>query len=145
MTIKIHIKVGGVEVDYEGTETFLDEKLHKLISDVSALAKQAPAERDVSDSSGNTENKTSSTLASFLKEKNATDNQNRRFLATAQWLHLKDLEQIKTGDVTKALRENRQTRLGNASECLNQNISKGYCEKDGKEFYVTNEGRDSLG
>lgn len=38
MTTKIRIKVGGIEVDYEGSEDFLDEKLHKLICDVSALA-----------------------------------------------------------------------------------------------------------
>lgn len=49
-----------------------------------------------------------------------------------------------TSDVTKALKDSNQTRLGNPSDSLNQNVTKGYCEKDGKEFYVTEEGKNSL-
>ena len=144
MTIKIRIEVGGIKVDYEGPEDFLDSKLPKLITDVTTLAEQVPAESAGDDSNGNTESGTSSTLASFLREKKA-DSQPKRFLATAQWLHQKGSERIKTGDVTQALRENSQRRLSNASECLNRNISKGLCERDGKEFFVTDEGRNSLG
>ena len=144
MTTKVRIKVGSIEVDYEGSEDFLDSKLPKLISEVTTLAEQVPAESDDSDSNSNTKSGTPSTLASFLKEKNA-DNQARRFLATAQWLHLKGSKRIKTSDVTKALRDSNQKKLGNAYECLNQNISKGFCERDGKEFFVTDEGRNSLG
>ena len=143
MTTKIRIKVGGIEVDYEGSEAFLNQKLHKLISDVSTLAKKTPIERNESDSSGNTGSGTSITLVSFLKDKKI-DNQTQRFLATAQWLHQKGLERIKTSDVTKALQDHKQRKLGNSSECLSQNVSKGYCEKVGKEFYVTDEGRNSL-
>ncbi len=144
MTTKIRIKVGGIEVDYEGTEAFLDKKLHKLISDVSSLAKDAPIESGGSDSSGNTKSGISSNLASFLKEKKP-NTEIDRFLATVQWLHEKGSEYIKTSDVTKALRDSKQTKLSNASACLNKNVTKGYCEKKGKEFFVTNQGRDSLG
>ena len=144
MTTKICIKVGGVEVDYEGPEAFLDSKLHKLISEVAALAKQSPAKRDDGPSSGNTGREISSTLVSFLKEKKVS-NQTQRFLATAEWLHQKGSERIKTSDVTNALRDSNQRRLSNASESLNQNVSKGFCEKVGKEFFVTSEGKDSLG
>ena len=144
MTTKVRIKVGGIEIDYEGPEAFLESKLHKLISEVSTLAKQAPAERDGTDSNGNTERGTSITLASFLKEKKAAS-QVERFLATAQWLHEKGSKRIKTSDVAKALQDSNQKRLGNPSENLNQNVSKGYCEKVGKEFYVTDEGLNSLG
>lgn len=143
MTTKVRIKVGSIEVDYEGSEDFLDSKLPKLISDVTTLAEKVPAESEGSDSNENTESGTPSTLASFLKEKRA-DSQARRFLATAQWLHLKGPKRIKTSDVTKALRDSNQKRLGNASECLNQNVSKGFCEKEGKEFFVTDEGRNSI-
>ena len=145
MTTKVRIKVGSIEVDYEGSEDFLESKLPKLISDVTTLAEQVPAESDDSDSNGNTKSGTPSTLASFLKEKNA-DNQARRFLATAQWIHLKtDMDHIKTGDITKALRDNKQTKIGNPSDCLSRNVSKGYCEKVGDRFFVTDEGRNSLG
>ena len=143
MTTKIRIKVGGIEVDYEGSESFLNQKLHKLVSDLSTLAKQVPAQRDVSDSSGNTKSGASITMASFLKE-NKADSQIVRFLATAQWLHLKGSQRIMTSDITKALRESNQKRLSNPSDSLNQNVSKGFCEKEGKAFFVTPEGKDSL-
>ena len=146
MTIKVRFKVGNIEVDYEGSEDFLESKLPKLISDVTTLAEQVPAESDDSDSNGNTESGTPITLASFLKEKKV-DSQNRRFLATAQWIHLKKgMDHIKTVDVTKALRDNQQTKIGNPSDCLNRNVSKGYCEKvNNNGFFVTDEGRNSLG
>ena len=37
MTTKVRIKVGSIEVDYEGSEDFLSLKLPKLISDVTLL------------------------------------------------------------------------------------------------------------
>lgn len=150
MTTKVRIKVGSIEVDYEGSEDFLDSKLPKLITEVATLAEQVPAESDDSDSNGNngnngnTESGTASTLASFLKEKKA-NSQIERFLATAQWLHLRGSQRLKTSDVTKALRDSNQKKLSNPSDSLYQNVSKGFCEKEGKEFFVTPEGRNSLG
>lgn len=84
------------------------------------------------------------TLSTFLKEKNVTSNQVKKFLATAIWLEAKGKQRMTTGDVTKALKDSSQTRLGNPSDSLNQNVTKGFCEKDGKEFYVTEEGKNSL-
>jgi hypothetical protein len=46
--------------------------------------------------------------------------------------------------VSKALNDANQKRLGNPAECLNQNVAKGYCEKDGKQFFVTDDGKSSL-
>ena len=144
MTIKIRIKIGGVEVDYEGAEGFLDKKLPKLIGDVSALAKEAPTESGGSDKSRNQKVGTSGTLASFLRQKNPKSQQTR-FLATAEWLHQKEqVKNMETNNVTKALKENQQKRLSNPSDCLNRNVKDGYCEKDGKGFYVTEEGREAL-
>ena len=144
MTIKIRIKAGSIKVAYEGPEEFLDSKLPKLISEVTTLAEQIPAGSDNSNSNGDTESRTPVPLASFLKEKKATS-QARRFLATAEWLHQTGRERIETKDVTKALRESNQKKLGNASDCLSRNISKGFCDRDGKEFFVTEDGRNSLG
>ena len=84
------------------------------------------------------------TLPTFLKEKNANTVQVKKFLVTAVWLESKGANRIKTSDVTKALRDSNQTKLKNAADCLNQNVSKGYCEKDGKEFFVTEDGKNSL-
>ena len=144
---KIRMKIGGIEIDYEGPEGFLDEKLPKLLNEVSALAKKVPIENGAGDEGRNQKSGAPSALPlpSFLKEKTAKS-QNMRFLATAEWLHGKGAERIKTSDVTKALRDSQQKRLGNASECLSRNVSKGYCEKtSGGEFFVTDEGRQELG
>ena len=143
---KIRMKIGGVEIAYEGPEGFLDEKLPKLLNEVSVLAEKVLIENSASDEGRSQKSGTPSTLPlpSFLKEKSA-NNQTMRFLATAQWLHEKGTESIKTNDVTKALRDSKQKRLGNASECLNINVSKGFCEKtSGGGFFVTDEGRQAL-
>ncbi len=66
-------------------------------------------------------------------------------MATAVWCESKGKNRLKTNDVTAALRNANQAKLNNAADCLNQNVSKGYCEKEGKEFYVTQEGKDKLG
>jgi len=84
------------------------------------------------------------TLPAFLQEKNATSRQVKKFLATAVWLEAKGQSRLTTGDVSKALNDANQKRLGNPAECLNQNVAKGYCEKDGKQFFVTDDGKSSL-
>lgn len=147
MASKIRIRVGDVEVEYEGPEAFLEKKLPGLISQLSEVAKSAPAASD-SEETPRTKRKPAAkkvgTLAAFLKEHDATSAQTRKFLATAEWLHRGGKKELKTVDVTKALREAHQKRLGNPSQCLNSNVSQGYCEKQGKDFYVTDEGKASL-
>jgi hypothetical protein len=84
-------------------------------------------------------------LPSFLRENSADKSQPIKFLATAVWLHdSKSQRRIKTIDVTTALKNANQKKLANSSECLSKNVRKGFIEKDGKEFYVTEEGRRSL-
>lgn len=78
------------------------------------------------------------------KEKNASRNQVVKFLATAVWLGFKGKNRFVTGDVTRALKDSNQARLSNPSVCLASNISKGYIEKDGKDYFVTTEGKASL-
>jgi hypothetical protein len=55
------------------------------------------------------------------------------------------LKELTTSAVAKALKENHQKRLANASDCLNQNTKKGFCEKSGKGFFITPEGLTHLG
>ncbi len=83
-------------------------------------------------------------LAAFLKSKNATANQLRKFVATAVWLHAKGTKRLETKQITQALKDASQSRIGNPGDALKKNITKGYCEKDGKQFFVTDEGRKSL-
>ena len=146
MTTKIRMKIGGVEIDYEGPEDFLGEKLSKLLREVSTLSKEIPAESGRDDVNRNTKSGTSTSLVSFLKEKKVEKSQEMRFLATAAWLHQKDSRpNMKLGDVTQALRSNQQKKLSNPSNFLRKNISKGYCEGDSKNFFVTDEGKQALG
>lgn len=86
------------------------------------------------------------TLASFLNQTKSKSSQVKRFLATAEWLHKSGKEALTTRDVPIALDKNRQNKLSNPADCLNKNVRKGYCEKrTGGQFYVTDEGRNTLG
>ncbi len=151
---KINFSIGAISFSSEGEETWVATQLDKILEKVPELVRIVPQSQDTGSGAQQQRHKEASinpsegiatkTLASFLKEKNATSNQNRKFLATALWLEAKGKKRVTTTDVAKALKDNNQSKLTNASESLNQNVSKGYCEKDGKEFYVTDEGKDSL-
>lgn len=95
--------------------------------------------------SGGSRVKFTKSLATYLSEKQANSNQTSRFLATADWLRLRGVTPLTTKAVTEALRNNNQSRLGNAADILNKNAAKGLVEKDGKNFFITPEGLDSLG
>jgi len=147
---KIDIKIGDIQFSGEGNQDWVAEQLDKILSKAEDLVKIAPPPTTTDPLDGNSNNTGSDTtiagktLPSFLGEKSATRVQVKKFLATAVWLNEKGKSRIKTNDVAKALKDSNQSRLGNAADCLNQNVSKGYCEKDGSEFFVTDEGRDSL-
>ena len=153
MTGKIDFTVGGISFSGEGEEAWLASQLDKIIEKAPSLlvvapvpevsgegkeaAKQEPMKQDP--------NIAGLTLSNFLKEKNSTRNQMSKFLATAVWLEAKGKTRIATSDIVQALKDANQSRLANASDLLAKNVTKGYCERDGKEFFVTTEGKASLG
>ena len=153
---KIEITIGTITFQAEGEQKWVADQLDKLFTnakDLSTVAPVAPVAPVTpaphTEGDGHTPIKpdagiAAKPLATFLKEKNATTNQVQKFLATAVRLESKGKNRIATADVTKSLKDSNQTRLGNPADCLNKNVSKGYCEKDGKEFFVTQEGKDSL-
>ena len=145
--VKIQIKLGDVEFSGEGDQAWVSTQLERVLKAAGGLAalrqtEQGPLSRSRQD--GVTSATASQSLASFLRDKNAAVNQVRKFLATAAWLHSKAKKRLTTADVTRALKDNSQSRLGNPADCLNKNVAKGHCEKDGKEFFVTTEGLASL-
>ena len=146
---KIEIKVGAVSFSGEGDGKWLSEQLDKLLEKIPELAKVQSPQRENEGGETDlpaTKTKAAGTLASFLKAKKAASNQVRKFLATAVWLHdTQNTDRLTTGDVSKALKQNSQGKLTNASDCLNQNVKGGPCEKDGKHFFVTEDGRAKLG
>jgi len=141
---KITIKIGNVEFSGEGKEAWLEKQLDKILKELKSSITDSitePKEADLPSKELN-----SKTLASFLGEKNAKSNQNRKFLATSTFLQeVKKIKPIKPADVTKALKDANQARLGNPSDTLNQNIGKGFCERSDGGFFVTEDGYRELG
>lgn len=152
-TAKIEFTLGSITFSGEGEETWVSDQLDKIIEKAPDLIKIAPATQAISQPSAVIAEQVSGlpdaaiasqTLPNFLKSKNASKSALQKFLATAIWLHAKGPKRISTADVTQALKDSNQARLGNASDCLNKNVSKGFIEKDGKQFFVTDEGKASL-
>ncbi len=148
---KVEFTVGAISFAGEGDKEWLASQLDKILDKAPGLMKLTPPEQSeqlpLSDSQQPSQEQDSiaqKNLPVFLQEKNANAPQVRKFLATAVWLIAQGHTRLSTRDVTQALRESRQSRLSNASDCLNRNVSKGYCEKIGNEFFVTQEGKDSL-
>jgi len=148
---KIQFTVGAISFSGEGDDVWLAVQLDKIMQRAPELIKIAPlpsvtAANEIKQPAGEIDKAIASqTLPNFLKEKNAATTQITKFLVTAAWLHARGKARLTTADVVKALKDSNQTRLGNASDMLNKNISKGFCEKDGKGFFVTNDGKASLG
>ena len=141
-TAKIEFKLGGFSFASEGEEVWVAKQLDKILEKAPQLQKLAPEELKPTANHPNVTHSDlgNTTLASFIKSSKAGNTDNGRFLTTAVWLQLKGSSSLTTNDVTKALNGNKQSKVGNSSECLNQNVKKGFCEKNGKQFYVTEEG-----
>jgi hypothetical protein len=149
---KLRIKIGDLEFEGEGDSAWLTERLDALIEKAPGLL-GAPKPAQQQQPSGGPPHHpamepdpaiATKPLGTFLREKRVDTNQTKKFLATAVWLESKGQNRLKPGDVTKALNENSQSKLGNPSQCLIENVKQGYCERDKKQFYVTPQGKESL-
>lgn len=147
---KISISIGAITFSGEGEDGWLASQLDKVLEKAATIPvprvkqKAEDADSDTDDDSDGGGAGEVGTLASYLTGTKSGANQVRRFLATAEWLHKKGNKRLKTVDVTKALQDNHQKRLSNPADCLGQNVGKGHCEKVGKEFFVTDDGRTAL-
>ena len=146
---KIELDVGNLHFAGEGDQDWLDQQIDKLIDavtkgQINASAISSSEVPSISDSNPQ-ETPVSESLASYLKAKGGDTVQTKRFLATAAWLIRRGETKLTTSAVSSALRNNQQKRLGNASDCLNQNVSRGFCEKTGNTFFITPEGWAHLG
>lgn len=147
-TAKVQFKINNIEFSGEGEDSWVATQLDKIIQNAPHLLKNSALPNEDSNDSGRKDDNQESdfgSLVSYLKSNSKVGtNQAKRFLATAFWLSKGRKEQVSTSDVTKALRENHQTKLSNASECLNSNVRQGYCVKEGNKFYITSEGIEAL-
>ena len=146
--VKIQMKIGEVEFSGEGEQAWVGKQLEKILNaapTIAASAGRRPATHSSETPGATTDpNAANQTLAKFLRDKNAVTNQVRKFLAAAVWLQAKGKNRLTTAEVTHSLKDSNQSRLSNPADCLNKNVSKEFCEKDGKEFFVTTEGVASL-
>ena len=143
---KIGLTIGNLSFSGEGDQDWLDQQISKLID----IAPQLQVATSGDDISSTPEPKQSVTvapesLATYLKTKGGDTVQTQRFLATAGWLWRRGERPLNTRAVTKALQDHQQKRLGNAADCLNQNVGKGFCEKTKEGFFITPEGWKQLG
>ena len=143
---KIELTIGDLRFSGEGDQDWLDQQISKLI-DIATPGQIATSVDGVSSKSEQRQNEPLSTesLASYLRAKGGDTAQVQRFLATAGWLRRRGEKVLTSSAVSKALQNNQQKRLGNPSECLNQNVSKGFCEKTTGGFFITSEGLRQLG
>lgn len=150
---KIEFTIGGISFIGEGDKDWVAAQLDKILDKAPELVALGPKtqRRAITEATPQQhipvqpdETIAQKTLPSFLAEKGATKNQIKKFLATAIWLEAKGKSRPTTSDVTHALKDSNQSKLSNPADCLNKNVSKGYCEKDGKGFFVTQEGKNSL-
>lgn len=147
---KIEIKVGAVSFTGEGEGKWLSDQLDKILEKLPSLSKVAPPAPPSEGSGGGQpaphHGKAHGTLASFLAAKAAKTDKTRKFLAAALWLQdTQSKNRLSTSDVKKAVNDNKQGPLGNASQSLTNNAKRGFCLKEGRQFYVTDEGRAEIG
>ena len=147
---KVDIQIGHIHFSGTGEQDWIAKQLDKILSQAEKLVKLVPPD-DGNEKNGAERGSmkpdtsiATKTLPAFLAEKHASGKQVKKFLATAVWLEAKGQDRIQTKDITSALKAAHQSRIGNPAECLNKNVSKGYCEKDGKQFFVTDEGKKAL-
>lgn len=143
---KVELKIGEMSFSGEGDQEWLDNQISKLldaatsdqIRDVISTGTIASEERQ-------SEPTRSESLPTYLRNRGGERSQVMRFLATAAWIHRRGGTTLTTGLIGKTLRENHQKKLGNPSDCLNKNVSKGYCEKTAEGFFITADGWSALG
>jgi len=147
---KVDIKIGDISFSAEGEPAWLSEQVAKVMEAAAKMpaAATAPARAaSPGNFDGAAPTPSGGSLSSYIKAVGGEAKQVRRFLATAAWLFERDnAAELTASTIAKTLSKNHQKGLANAADCLNQNVGKGYCEKN-KEggFFITPEGWEVLG
>lgn len=141
---KLDVQVGNIRFNGEGEQAWLAEQFQKAMEAAATAGPlQAGSAGSVQTPSMDDGGAFTMSLAAYIRAKGAEGNQTKRFLVTADWLRRRG-QHLTTSSVAKALVENQQRRLANPADCLNKNVSKGFCEKTKDGFFITPEGLDSL-
>lgn len=143
MKSSIRIDYGNITISFEGSEEFIERVFPKIVSEIGMCISEMPAAK-ASEKRNSETNNPKISLPELIK-KQTEDTHVRRFLVTAAWLQTYYDQDLSTGMVVKKLKETRQLSVGNASDCLNSNVQRGFCEKIDKTFFVTPSGLDEVG
>src|SRR5436190_13811158 len=110
---KIQIKVGIVEFSGEGNQDWLATQLDKILEKVPELLKielinssnagGGNSNNNAGVGSSNSQAGKPTNFPAFLKEKGATTNQTKKFLATAAFIQLGGKDRMTTSDVSTLL------------------------------------------
>lgn len=146
---KIEVNVGAVSFCGEGEQEWLAAQLDKVLKAAPEISRAQPVDpvhaSKVESGAGSHDGQFATTLATYIREKGGEGNQVDRFLITSDWLRRRGEKKLTTAAVSKALKGNHQKKLINAADCLNKNVSKGFCEKADGGFYITPDGLAKLG
>jgi hypothetical protein len=146
MDTKLNVSVGDLSFSGEGDQGWLAEQLDKVLKAAPQIAKPRPVPDDVLPKQGEEHSSAEvPTLVTHIRDKQGESNQVQRFLATADWLRRTGVTKLTTAAVSKALKDKHQKKLSNPADCLNSNVSKGYCEKADGGFFITPDGKKHLG
>lgn len=151
--VAAHVELGFGRLSFSATgpPEWLERQLERVLQAVeSTLTSDVLDDEEVPEVQVDVEvddatDEFSTSLASHIRAKGGESNQVQRFLATADWLRRRGTESLSTSAVTTALRDGQQKRLSNPSDALNKNVSKGFCEKTAKGFFITPDGLKALG
>jgi len=141
---KISFSIGDVSFELEGSEQWVQSSWESSFKSMVAFTGSMPNTNMTG--SSNMDGVASKPLGILLKETQADKNPQRKYLATAAWLHAKGQKRVTTALVNKALKDNNQVKLSHPSRSLADNKKEGFIEKDGeRDFFVTEEGLKKLG
>ena len=142
----VELDIGAIKFSGSGDQEWLSDQIAVLIEAAKVVQGNNPATNEVVGGPSYEDDSVEvGSLATYLKAKGGETKQNQRFLATSAWLHHRGNQPLTTRLVSQTLREHQQKRLGNPSECLNQNVGRGFCEKTPDGFFITPEGWQQLG
>jgi hypothetical protein len=148
--VKVEFSIGSLRFAGEGDQNWVESQLDKILDKVPTLsafvAQIGSGSGAESGNPGATGDASfTASLASHIKAQGAEQSRVKRFLATADWLRRRGGQALTTAAVAKALSDNHQKRLANPADCLNQNVTKGLCEKKGDGFFITPDGLVAMG
>lgn len=145
MDIRVSFETEQFKFRYEGPEEYLEDRIMAFAKSMLELADEY-GKGDTMVAAPEIVPLDTPNLAQYLSELKPRT-QVATFLAAAAWLQAQGNALISTSTVIAALRNSKQQKLSNASDCLQKNIQQGYCERrdpTARTFFVTQTGLKSV-